>query len=323
MTSLRQRTIDAHALLTSSDTLRELREVKGDHQRRLSELTRHRGLGGHALDDSAPQVIDERKKLARVEVELARLKELDEVRVARWRDAGALEQQLVAWLRTGIPGNCRLVEVEDQPAAELLKKGETVATAVERCRFRLRELQADAHRVRSSPFPSSDAKRKVREQIDTLADAAEPDTTRVVELLEPVAFVTTALRADIHNAGAAVAFSEVPDAIGLIAWLFRDQLIAKVEASIDAVADDKAALSERERQEQEAVILADALVIERQEVALILHAETQGMTMDFRKDTDPRAVLGVRLVTVPRAAGDAMLSPGSSLSHAIDFVGLR
>jgi hypothetical protein len=66
-------------------------------------------------------------------------------------------------------------------------------------------------------------------------------------------------------------------------------------------ADDKAALSQQQREEMEAQIMADTLMIERSECALIWHAEAQGETIDFRSDTTPMALLGLRLVNQPRA----------------------
>jgi hypothetical protein len=67
------------------------------------------------------------------------------------------------------------------------------------------------------------------------------------------------------------------------------------------VADDKAALSQQQREEMEAQISSDMLAIERAECALIWHAEANGEVIDFRSDTSPVAVLGVRLITAPRA----------------------
>jgi hypothetical protein len=69
----------------------------------------------------------------------------------------------------------------------------------------------------------------------------------------------------------------------------------------------------------EAQISSDMLAIERAECALIWHAEANGEVIDFRSDTSPMAVLGVRLLTAPRANP----SPGTSPMHAFDIVGLR
>jgi hypothetical protein len=65
--------------------------------------------------------------------------------------------------------------------------------------------------------------------------------------------------------------------------------------------------------------MADALMIERSECSLIWHADAKGELIDFRSDTTAQAVLGVRLVTAPRANP----SPGTSPEHVITFGGAR
>jgi hypothetical protein len=67
-----------------------------------------------------------------------------------------------------------------------------------------------------------------------------------------------------------------------------------------------------------ATISADMLAVERSECALIWHTEAKGEVIDFRSDT-PMSVLGLKLVTAPRANP----SPGTSPMHAYDIVGVR
>lgn len=73
-----------------------------------------------------------------------------------------------------------IVDVE-LPAAPKLGKGETPAAAVERVRRRLRELDADAHRVNSTPFPSGFAKQVAANHIAELAESAVPHVSSLVE----------------------------------------------------------------------------------------------------------------------------------------------
>ena len=102
--------------------------------------------------------------------------------------------------------------------------------------------------------------------------------------------------------------------------MLRDQMLAKINAGIDEVADDKAALNRQQREEAEAQIGSDVLAIERAEVSLILAAEAQNNEIiDFRADTSPQALLGVRLVNQPRANP----SPGTSPMHAFNIIGGR
>jgi hypothetical protein len=112
------------------------------------------------------------------------------------------------------------------------------------------------------------------------------------------------------------AYTEAVDAFGTMCWLFRDQMLAKINAAIDEAADDKAALSQAQREEMEALISADMLAIERAECSLIWAAETRGEIIDFRPTTSAQACLGIRLQTVPQRA-----VPETSLSHGLDVVG--
>ena len=87
---------------------------------------------------------------------------------------------------------------------------------------------------------------------------------------------------------------------GLLCWLFREQLIAKIATAIDADSDDAHALSEQQRQTQSAEIGASALMIERELAALVFHGQAEGLNVEHEVDADPRALLGVRLVVAPR-----------------------
>lgn len=238
--------------------------------------------------------------MERADAELTRLKSLQQARTERWNVTGQLERAVREWLADGAPKNCELVAVEDEAAAELMKRDERITDAVERYRHRLRELQADLRRVRSAPFTSAAAKARVREQINQLADAAAPDASRCIPFLEEVKFATVTARSTAQSfdpkGAPSIVFSETPDLLGLLCWLHRDQMIERIEGLIDVAADDAHALSELERQEMEAQISSDMLAVERSEVALIRYAEARGEVIDYRRDCSPAAVLGVELI---------------------------
>ena len=317
ITALKQRAFDLHAQLPTYEQVQEVRLEALGYANRITHLTKAKGEGGFGLPDDAPQVVVERGKLERAEQELARLTELKETRTVRWNAAGQLRQSVGDWVLRGVPGDCVLETLEDAPLSELLKKGETIATAVERYRHRLRELAADLHRVRSSPWPSSLAKAAARELIDRLADAGQPNLDGAIEHGQPISFASMRMTSLVHNVEArgAIAYAETPDAIGTLCWLFKDQLLAKINAGFDEIADDKSALSQQQREEMEAQIASDMLSAERSECALIWHAEAKGEVIDFRSTTSAQAALGVSLRTVPRAA-----LPPTSPGHGYDIV---
>ena len=170
--------------------------------------------------------------------------------------------------------------------------------------------------MRSSPWPSSLTKVAAKELIDRLADQGAPNLDAAIEHGVDIGFATTRLQSQVFNAQpGAIAYAEIPDAIGLMCWILRDQLLAKINAGFDEIAEDKSALNQQQREEAEAQINADMLAAERGECALIWAAETRGEILDFRPDTTPMAALGVALRTVPRAA-----LPDTSAGHAWDVV---
>jgi hypothetical protein len=206
--------------------------------------------------------------------------------------------------------------VADAPLSELLRKGERAADGVERHRRRLRELAADARRVRSAAWPSSGLIEETAAQIEQWAEAGTPSFDNMVEHHTPFAFPSMTLQSFVRGEKAALAFTETIDARGLLCWLFKEQLLEKVTAGLREAADYKNALSQQHREEAEAEISSDMLAIERAECAMIWHAEAEGQVIDFRADTSRQAVLGVRLVQAPYRAPD----PGG---HAFDIVDRR
>lgn len=127
----------------------------------------------------------------------------------------------------------------------------------------------------------------------------------------------TRLTTKIYNVDApgAIGYAEMPDAIDLVCWLLRDQLLEQISAGFREIGDDKNALDEGRRAEMLATIDADSLAAERSECSLIWAAAERGEAIDFRATTTPQAVLGVQLRTVPRAD-----PPNTSPQHAYDIV---
>ena len=144
-----------------------------------------------------------------------------------------------------------------------------------------------------------------------------PNFDTMIEHGSRLAFPMVSMQSMVHGTETpALAFAEGTDSIGLICWLLRDQMQARINAGIDEVADDKNALDERQRADMTAQITADELLIQRAECSLIWHAEAQGEIIDFRADTSPLALLGIQLRTAPAINP----SPGTSRDHGYDVV---
>jgi len=101
--------------------------------------------------------------------------------------------------------------------------------------------------------------------------------------------------------------------------MFKDQLIAKLDALIADESDDAAALSHADRELRTAEVMGDLLAVERDESALVWLAQSQSLPVEHRADCDACAILQIRLVTAP-LADVPDTTPGH---HAYDLIGGR
>jgi hypothetical protein len=160
----------------------------------------------------------------------------------------------------------------------------------------------------------------MREQIEALAQQGAPNVANLIEHDRQIEFATQRVQSSVYNTGTpALAFAEVEETIPLLVRLHKDAMIAALDREIATEADDGAALTHEARQQQEAELMGDLLSVECDESALIWSAMAQGMPVEHRADINPVALLGVRLVTAPRADP----SPGTSPQHVITFGGRR
>jgi len=100
--------------------------------------------------------------------------------------------------------------------------------------------------LNSAPWPAKLAKARAKDLIGRLADAGMSDFDGAIEHGQNVRFATTRVQSTIHNVDArgAIAYAEMVDAFSTMVWLFREQLLAKVTAGLDEIADDKHALDQ-------------------------------------------------------------------------------
>jgi hypothetical protein len=268
------------------------------------------------LPETDNRVVLAEQHLARVTDDFKRIKQRNEQRSQAWQAVSGALATCESWLRHGVPGNCKLEAVEVEPPK--LNKGESVTDGIERLRRRGRELRADLHRIASAPFPSSYVKAQMRAQVEALAMQGAPSASSLIEHDGKIEFQAQRVTSEVHAERRLLAFTEVPDAVALVAWLHKDALIAALDREIASEADDAAALSHEARQQREAEAMGDLLDIERQEAALVWLAQSQRLPVEHRADCSPLALLGLQLITAPRAtSGPAASSP----LHAFDVVG--
>ncbi len=255
------------------------------------------------LHRSDPEVVARERELALERERLRGAVARASARSAAWGSANQLLTAIEAFVR---PVDGRVI-IEAAPPEVKLRKGESAAEAVERVRRRLRELQADRHRVESAPIPSATAKVIARQTVDALAARAAPDVSGLIEnegvirwpglayMLDAPAF-SPGNEHQIHEGGL------VRDGLALVALLNRDALVAVLDREIDATADDANALSTAEREKREAQLLADIIAGEREEEAFIEMARAHGLDIARRHDANPQAVLGVMILEASATA---------------------
>ena len=241
------------------------------------------------LPDDDLRVSNELGKLEDVVAELGRLGPIVDERSQRLQQCGHLVTSIENYLN-GHAAAAFKVYKGPEPSPQ---KRESPADAVERCRRRLRELDADRHRIASAPWHSAEAKRRARAEIDALAERGQPSVLPLIERCDGSIYWAERLFTDAVIGGRPVSAVGDPQALPLLFWLHRAAIIAKIDAQIDAVADDANSLTDQERAEQIGEIDRDRLAVQREEEHWIGKAIDAGMTMLRRPDADPRAVLGL------------------------------
>ncbi len=185
-------------------------------------------------------------------------------------------QSVEVWLGSGRPHGTVLEPVET-PMPEL-SKGEGLLDAIENRRRKARSLRDELAGVERAPFPSSYCKAQARQHVGRLAERGKPDVAALIRFDEDIAWPKENVRSQVYTEPQrALAFAELVDPVSILAWLDPAKLIAKLDAEIDRVSDDKHALSVEAREMKAAELQTALLEIERQESALVWTAQQQNL----------------------------------------------
>src|SRR4029077_16467170 len=121
------------------------------------------------------------------------------------------------------------------------------------------------------------------DSVDFLASHGSPGVLGTIHAGNPPTWPDAAVRnALIHREGA---FS-LPGIFAFVAWACRDQIVAKLESEISALADDGVALDRETRAFRVGELTAKILETERAECSAIQTAEDAGAVLDYRDDCD-------------------------------------
>ena len=126
------------------------------------------------------------------------------------------------------------------------------------CASACRSSRANSIASRLVPYRRRTASSKCA-HIDAIAERGRPDVSPLVKRDEDIAFSHERVQVSVYNTHTpAIGFASQPNMLGLLAWTFRDQLIKKLDAEIDAASDDTA-MSHAAWEKAEAETLSEAL----------------------------------------------------------------
>lgn len=255
-----------------------------EHERReVVETTR--------IEPDDERLEAERQKVARLRAELDRRRAVYDRLAAEWRPLAALATRLEEWIGN-LPYGVALLP--DDGGSVKRPKG-NVADAIEQVREQRHAILAELRDIRDAPRPAAEIKADLERQIDDLARAGRPDVRSLMAGNGAVRWPTD--RAEVNvvtpeghtGTGRAV----VRDALAVVAFIAREQLLEAVADLVDEQAEDDVALDRDERARRAAELRCRCLEVERVECGYLDLAHDDGRHIAPRPDTDPRAYLAL------------------------------
>lgn len=286
------RLLDAHetfggAYGSAAEAYRDARATRERLDNRVREVERTEA-GRHDAPGDPPYASP--VGLAQQERDRAKA---EEDRAMRRRDQIAAQRPadyrpLIDWVRALPPGT---VIVDRQTPPPALPKGRSFTEAVGEARERVEQIRADIHQAEAAPLPSAIVKERARAEIAALAARGAPGVAAMVDYGERIRWP----EAPVRMVGEVVVRGDAPDVLGLLAWLFKDQLAERLDELVDEASDDTSALSPADRNRRVAELQSELLEAERLEVALIDAAAEAGIPISYRRDVAPQALLAVSI----------------------------
>lgn len=264
--------------------LRALAQLPGDE---LNSLYRRRSSAKNDRNEinGLPLGAPERQaRLAPIDAELASI----ETDIADVQARKELRDQK-AGTASGLVKACEdyaLDHLLKQPAAlhnEMVlakpAKGESAAMALDRIRNTIADVKSDIADVSSASVPATVAKQIIRDHIAPLAAAGRIDVSDT--LRRGGGKVVWPGTRNLHQDF---------DLQAVLAYLFEDLIIAKLEAEVDALADN-GGMTDAECSTKLRALSAKLLDLERQEEEMFRLAESEGFFVTRCKGVDVRALL--------------------------------
>jgi hypothetical protein len=283
------------------DDARALLNAMGERRRAIDDRLQ---VAVHNLTVSDPRDAVSRSRLqAEVAAAQDAVNDIDRAQRARQSALYAAEHALPPieqWLRNNsdgpvdLSGGSNFIDVVLDPAT-LMGDGETFEARVARIRREIYRLTAEAQTIRNAPLPPAEIKAALTRAVDRLAEQGTP----TLDLNAGRAAITWP---DAH----AYAPGAPPlSATKLVAWLFRDELVAAVTEGIDEMAPG---LPLAGRDQRISEITRRVRVLELQEETLIDAAAGDGTTIDRRGGLPVEVILMIH----PKVLADELVvRPGA------------
>ncbi|QND22554.1 hypothetical protein HB774_24080 [Rhizobium leguminosarum bv. viciae] len=283
--ALRERVSDLRDLVEVSMKRKE--EAREEHLHELWQLSMRKQAYGFSTEDYEKH---------RVKIDAAHKKLLsfnDSPISQRWTSQKRLLTRVEAYV-----ASLRATCAQAPSPSVKFPSADRLLPEIDKQRTEIATLLADRHEILSKAFPSIEIKARARAEIEELARRGAPDVSYVLNHGPSEGLVWPDYRTIARGGGIGVVlpgdtgFTSRVDAphLPLLAWLFKDRLLAAIEAEIDANSEDEQSLSLEVRTKKLSEIDARILMAERVDVAMTRHS---GGAADYRDDTDPRAFLGV------------------------------
>lgn len=298
LSQLSQTADDAAAASTAA--VRSFDKLDNERHRLLREI--------ESLDpNEQPQRRTEHEQvLAELDATMQKQRMVLDVRQARTANERAVYQAMHTWAMQPGPA-LETVKHEAKP-----HKGKTLVQAIERVQDQIHHLKGEHWRVLRAPKPLAELRAQLRAKIEALAERGRPRLQGVNRIpanpyeptgpCQPFELLFRAgsnapvpghgLTSDYYQPyGASI------DAAALAAWLWKDELLARLEGELEAASDVAEGLGDEQRNRELKRLDAALLELERDEEALIVQAHETGLHIMRRRHANPLAVLSVKEVT--------------------------
>jgi len=162
----------------------------------------------------------------------------------------------------------------------------TVTVVIGSLRTRIGTLASEHHRIKVAGPTRDDSRAQIRALVAKLGKKGQP---RVISQLGQTT-VSGWMGDELYvPTGHAIT-------VEFVAWLMPDAMASRIDEMLEQMPVDPHALPASERASKLAEIEAEIAQLENEEEALVMHAASQGITIERRYDQSPSSILNVRIV---------------------------